>query len=208
MKNRNRLPITDNLPRLSRTRLGLAREVKAGRLPHLGFTLVEIIVATAISAFFLIMVASIFTRIIQDSQRVLALTNLQKTADQTLLNLTQEARWAKNVSAISSDSLEFQTDIQCIRYRYISSTKSLEKYTANLKSTGTDCSVPGDIKDVTTENLNPPSIKVTSFNIINRSSSLDRPSFDITLILSTQDNNFVYSNHTAITPRNKFPGAI
>jgi prepilin-type N-terminal cleavage/methylation domain-containing protein len=165
-----------------------------------GFTLVEILVASIISAFILITVGYVLTRFIQDSQRVVTITNLQKTADQTLLNLSQEMRWAKTIQASTSDEqIEFTNDIQEIKYY---------KDGTNLKKDSKFIDVPLGQEHETTETLNPPSIQISTFKVINRASTLDRPSIDVTLIINSQNGKYVYSNHTAITPRNKFPGAI
>src|SRR3989338_1106256 len=98
MKKSPKLLIADYLPRLTR--------VKAGRLPSPGFTLTEVLLATIISSFFLIIVGNIFTQIIKDTQRIITLTNLQKTSDQILLNITQEGRWAKEITTTTFPSTE------------------------------------------------------------------------------------------------------
>ena len=176
MKKNNRLLITDYLPRLTR--------VKAGRLPSPGFTLTEVLLAAIISSFFLIIVANIFTRIIQDTQRIITLTNLQKTSDQILLNITQEGRWAKEINTVSfpSNEITFKNTIlsqdQLITYQQ----------TGNNLIKITDVN-PGTSNDIT-ENLNPSSIKVNTFTVINRSVYLTAPSFEIRLDISDKPRKY------------------
>ena len=171
------------------------------RSPYAGFTLIEIMMAFVISSVFLLSIGFTFSNLVGTRQRILSATNVQKTSDQMLLNLTQEARWAKVVSVLSLTTIQFENDNSRIRYQLVSpgsGTSYIEKYSATL---------PEPVSNETTERITPEAYDVTEFSITNRGSSLDRPSFDISLTLESPQNNLIYTNHTAITPRNKFPGA-
>lgn len=175
-----------------------------------GFTLVETMLAFIISSMFLLILGYAFTRLITVRQRILTSTNLQKTGDQTLLQFTQEARWAQTTEILSSNSIRLSHDLECITYTL--NSNQLEKDTIVLKSNNISCSgsIPHSDIDyqILNEVLNPPDVEVTEFNVINRSSDANKPSIEVTIKIHSQAKpDITYSTRTVVTPRNKIPGA-
>ena len=168
-----------------------------------GFTLIEVIVATVIGSYLMLMVGLTFAQLIKVRQRIISTTNIQKSVDQALLNMTQEAWWTEKINSLNSNRIDFQTDDQCFVYSLKPDAQGayLEKYSATL--TGASCS---SVTNQTTERLTPPTTEVTEFKITNRSkgNNLDIPSLEVILTLESQVQNVSYSNKTAITPRNRF----
>ena len=176
-----------------------------------GFTLIETMIAALIGASFMISVGMIFTRLIRTQSHIISNTNLQKTTDQVLLNLTQEARWAESITQAQTNLLEFQTDEACYRYERLSNS-ILEKKSALLDtSTSHGCwsGTTGNFHPQgtiatsrTVETLNPPTLAVTNFDIINRTSGLGNPSFEVNMTMQIKGTATSFTNRTAITPRN------
>ncbi len=167
--------------------------------PTKGFTLIELIIAAAIASLFFIIISRTLATMISSRNRVNSNQNVQKLVDQTLLTMTQQSRWAATISSTAT-SLSFTTDTQNISYSL--SGTNLVRTTSQTQG----AALP------TTENLNPPNFSVTQFSVTNRSADTNRPSYEILLTISHKPNQpgaptLTYSNHTALTLRNKFPGA-
>ena len=167
--------------------------------PRRGLTLLELLVSISITSLLFVLIAGTLTNLIIARQKINRNLTVQKLVDQTLLVLTQEARWAIQISSTSS-SLSFTTETQNISYAL--NGTNLVKTTSQLQGN----------PQATTENINPPNYKITQFSITNRSQDLNRPSYEINLTIShrpPQPNSptLTYANHTALTIRNRFPGS-
>lgn len=167
-----------------------------GRSSKKGFTLVELLLALSLGGFVLFAVAGMFLNILNARQRSVKISYLQKTADQSLLNMSREIRWANDLDIVNENHIKLITEDQLIRYQLVDS--NIVKHTEDYPSESNKYQ----------ENINPPGVEVVGFNVYNRSAVPDRVLVEIELEMKVTHNgsDFEYQTSTTVAPRIDYAG--